>query len=357
MREFRAELDEPRDGALVKGRWNLAGAPERPRRKRSWMLATAGAAVAVAVVVGGAATLQRSGPQQKAPIANPPAAPQTSPADLPVTRGTKAPVNPAVTGTAGASHAQAVQTLTRLAAKQADGPLTIGADQVLYVKTYTLDDGESRYIHEAWVDVTTGVALRIRRNDAGPRRIDDSLSQAEIDQATATSASNPSDLHNLNAAFVAAFPTDPARAGALAESWLAATRRDYPGRNADALVFRDLHEVFHYVDPLLTAAQRRVLYLAIAELPSVKATTATIAGKKYDLVCASNQAQGTNCAVFDPENGRYVGDVGTESDMVLRPGGAVFVDLGVQPRPAPGPGRAPAVKEKHPSGSATTPKR
>ena len=238
VREFRAGLDEPREGALVKGRWQLAGSPERPRRKRSWVLATAGAALAVAVVVGGAATVHRSGPRHDPPSTQqqrPSASQQRASAtDLPVTHGTKAPMNPPVTGKAGGTHAQAVEALTRLAAKQTDGPLVVGPDQVLYVKSYSLTDGETRYIHEAWMDVRNGVALRVRRNDSSPRVFDHSSSQREIDEHTAYSKGTPPRLVNPNAAYVAAFPADAGQAHAIAASWLdwsqGSTRAATPAR-------------------------------------------------------------------------------------------------------------------------------
>ncbi|WP_327008327.1 hypothetical protein OHA72_14355 [Dactylosporangium sp. NBC_01737] len=356
VREFRAGLDEPREGALVRGRWELAGAaaPERARPRRIWMLATAGAAVAVAVVVGAAAAVQtpQQPPEQVTVSAG--STPTPSVVDLPVTHGTKAPMNPAVMGRPGGDHAQAVEALTRIAAKQTGGPLAIGSDQVLYVKSYSLTDGEGRYIHELWMDVQTGTALRIRRNDDGPRVFDRTMSQAEIDEDEARSAGTPPGLHNINGAYVAAFPS--AQPEALAASWKTWAQQDYPGRAADPLIFKQLHEVFHYADPLLTAAQRSTFYLALTYLPSVKATTATIAGTQYDVVCVSGQAQGTQCALFDSATGRYAGDAGTGTDMVVKLGHFTFVDFAAQPRPVPG---APVVpqEKKGPSGSATTPKR
>ncbi|MEV4509471.1 hypothetical protein AB0K00_10990 [Dactylosporangium sp. NPDC049525] len=356
VREFRAALDEPRDGALAKRRWQVARAesPERPRR-RPWVLATAGAAVAVAVVVGGgAAAVHTATPRHEnavVPGQSVAGSPSPSGADLPVTRGTKAPMNPAVTGKAGASHPQAVEALTRLAAKQTGGPLAIGADQTLYVKTYSLADGEGRYIHEAWTDVTTGVALRIRRTDESPRGIDRSLSQKEIDEATALSRDTPPGLHNFNGAYVAAFPAGADQAHQLAATWKDWAQKEYPGRGADGLIFTQVREIFHYVDPLLTAAQRGALYLAIIDLPSVKATTATIDGRQYDAICVSGQADGPQCLLFDQATGRYAGEARTGTDMVVQAGRFTFVDVGVQPRPAVGPDRTIPGKK----GSAPTP--
>jgi hypothetical protein len=262
-------------------------------------------------------------------------------------------MNPAVTGKAGASHQQAVETLTRLAARQTGGPLVIGADQALYVKSYSLTDGEDRYIHEIWVDVTTAAPLRIRRTDDTPRGIDRTSSQKEIDEAAALSRNNPPGLHNLNGAYVAAFPSGADQAHQLAATWKDWAQKEYPGRGADGLIFKELSEVFHYVDPLLTAAQRGTLYLAIIDLSSVKATTATIAGTQYDAVCLSGQTQGTQCLLFDPETGRFVGDASTGTDMVVKAGRFTFVDVGVQPRPAVGPDRTVPQKK----GPAPTPTR
>ncbi|GAB3863236.1 hypothetical protein ACFPIJ_54650 [Dactylosporangium cerinum] len=356
VREFRADLDEPREGALTRGRWQLAR-PEPPRRRRSWVLATAGAAVAVAVVVGGAATVSRhdrpgAQPEQRA---TPSTQQRTDAADLPVTQGTKAPMNPSVTGQAGGTHAQAVEALTRLAAKQTDGPLVIGPDQVLYVKSYSLTDGDTRYIHEVWMDVRSGATLRIRRNDGSPRPIDRLSSQREIDEYTASSKREPAGLTNPNAAYVAAFPTDAGQAHAIAASWLDWSQRQHPGRDAGAMIFERLHQVLHFADPLLTAAQRRTLYLAIGELPSVRATTATIAGRQYDVICAPSQAEGTRCVLFDPATGRYVGDSYALLDLVVKLGKFNFVDVGVQPRPAVGPERGTPAPE--PGDATTTPKR
>jgi hypothetical protein len=356
VRDFRAGLDEPREGALTRGRWQLAR-PEPPRRRRSWVLATAGAALAVAVVVGGAATVsQRDQSSAQPEQQTTPSATNVPDEDLPVTHGTKAPMNPSVTGKAGGTHAQAVEALTRLAATQTDGPLVIGPDQVLYVKSYSLTDGDTRYIHEAWFDVRRGVALRIRRNDSSPRAFDHRSSQQEIDELAGFAKSEPPSLTNPNAAYVAAFPTDAGQAHAIAASWLDWSLRLYPGRDAGAMIFEQLHEVLHFVDPLLTAAQRGTLYRAIGELPSVQATTATIAGKQYDVICAPSQKQGTRCALFDPATGRYAGDSYALLDLVVKLGKFNFVDIGVQPRPAVGPAQAtPAPKPT--SGSATTPKR
>jgi hypothetical protein len=172
VREFRAGLDEPRDGALARGRWQLAGsgAPERPRHRRTWLLAGAGAALSVAVMIGGAATVHTAAtpPQSDAIVPGQSAAPSATPPavdDLPVTHGTKAPMRPQVVGMAGGSHTAAVEALTRLAGKQTDGPLQVGAGQVLYVKTYNLQDGAGQYIHEIWLEPSSGVMLRIRRSD------------------------------------------------------------------------------------------------------------------------------------------------------------------------------------------------
>src|SRR5205809_384421 len=75
LREFRVELDEPRDGGLARGRYRLAREDARPpARRRQWLLASAGAAAAVAVVVAAASLLggPGAGGGDKGEVAAPP---------------------------------------------------------------------------------------------------------------------------------------------------------------------------------------------------------------------------------------------------------------------------------------------
>jgi hypothetical protein len=343
VREFRADLDEPRDGALARGRWRLAssgdgGGAERPRQRRTWLLATAGAALAVAVAVGGgAAVVHTATPQHKDPVVpQQSVSPSPSPVgDLPVTQGTRAPMHPQVVGQAGGSHAAAIDTMTRLAARQDAGPLPIGPGQVLYVKSYNLDDGDNQYLHEIWWEPSTGVGLRVRR--AGqPHGIDLSLTVAEIAADTARSQAAAPGFHNLNGAYVAAFPSGAGQAHALSAQWRTFAAREYPGRAADSLIWDQVREVFHHVDPQLTSAQRAALYLALLDLPGAKATTATIAGRPYDVVCHARNPASSGCLLFDPASGRFAGDATTGADLVVDADSFSFVDVGVQPRPVPG---------------------
>src|SRR5258705_7008871 len=161
LREFRSVLDEPRDGGLARGRYQLARTDSpAPRRRLQWVLASVGAAAAVAVVVGGATFVNTASPPSSDQVGGKgsasPASSDKADKDLPVAQGTRAPVNPAVTGNGGATHAKAVAALDRLAtAAAATQPVEIGGGKVLYVKTYNLQDGDGRYIHEIWQDVAT----------------------------------------------------------------------------------------------------------------------------------------------------------------------------------------------------------
>ncbi|MDG6105507.1 hypothetical protein Daura_47020 [Dactylosporangium aurantiacum] len=362
VREFRAALDEPRDGALAGGRWRLARteAPHRPRPRRTWLLAGAGAALSVAVVIAGAAAVHPTAAPKRpdAMVPGQSAAPASTPAagDLPVTHGTKAPMHPQVTGQAGGTHAAAVEALTRLAALQTGGPAQVGAGEALYVKTYNLRDGDDGSVHEVWLDPQTGVALRIRRSDGTLRTVDHSLTAQEVAEETARAAGTPPGLDNMNGAYVAAFPAGAGRAHELSASWREWSRQAYPGRDTEGMVWKQLHEVLHYVEPRLDARQRAALLLAMADLPAVTATTASIAGRQYDVVCLARTGQSTDCSLFDPATGRFVGDAYPAADMVVKADTFSFVDTGVQPRPAPG--TEPGILEtKGATGSATTPKR
>jgi hypothetical protein len=162
----------------------------------------------------------------------------------------------------------------------------------------------------------------------------------------------------MTADYVAAFPAGAGKAHELSASWRDWSREAYPGRETDGMIWKQLHEVLHYVEPLLSAPQRAALYLAMADLPAVKGTTASIAGKQYDVLCMSRAARTTDCYLFDPATGRYAGGADTGSDLVVKADNFNFVDAGVQPRPAPG--TQPAVtgtKGPPVSRSATTPKR
>ncbi|WP_344501655.1 hypothetical protein [Dactylosporangium maewongense] len=360
VREFRADLDEPREGALAEGRWKLAGAaiPERTAPRRTWILATAGAAVAVAAVVGAAAAVPTTRPRQEqaqTPGQSAPAQTQPAGVDLPVTHGTKAPMRPPVAGKAGGDHAAAVAALTRIAGQQRGGPLPIGAGQVLYVKTYNLIDGTGSYIHEVWQDPGTGVALRIRRSDDGPKSIDHSLSDDEIALETARAHLGAPGLDNMKAEYVAAFPREAAKAHELSAAWRAWAAKAYPGRNADGMIFKYLHEVFHYVEPLLDAQQRAALYQALADL-AVEATTASIGGRQYDVICMAD-AQKADCLLVDAATGRFAGGAWTGADLKVTAGNFEFVDFATQPRPVPGATRDLTQEKPGASGSSTTPKR
>ncbi|UWP81858.1 hypothetical protein [Dactylosporangium fulvum] len=134
---------------------------------------------------------------------------------MPVAHGTRAPVNPAVSGDGGATHANAVAALDRLAAAAADAqplPVPMPENKALYVKTYNLQDGAGRYVHEVWLDPSIATPLRIRRTDGATTDIDDTSSQAEIDQG----AGEPPSIWHPVPAYYNSLPADPA---ALLDAW------------------------------------------------------------------------------------------------------------------------------------------
>jgi hypothetical protein len=377
LREFRSALDDPRDGGLARGRYQLARTDSpAPRRRRQWVLASAGAAVAVAVVVGGATFVNsaagpRSDPSNQVAGQGPgsPASSDKADKDLPVTQGTRAPVNPAVTGIGGATHAKAVAALDRLATAAAGTqPVEIGAGKVLYVKTYNLQDGDGRYIHEIWQDVATATVLRIRRTDGADTNIDERSAQAEIDQ----SAGEPASLYHPVPAYYNGLPTDPA---ALLAAWRQWSNTTYPGRDADGMIWKDVYELLHYSEPFWTPQTRAAIYKAFGQMPAVKGTTATIGGTQYDVICMVRPGTGTGageCLLFDSASGRYAGSAGTGTDMVVKQNNFEFVDFGFQPRPEAGQpqpqgskkagsntGGVPTgkVPDKTTTGSANTPTR
>lgn len=335
LREFRRELDEPRDGGLARGRYRLARTDGPVGHRRPWLLSSAGAAAAVAVVIGVAATATPR-PSLHTPVAGPrPTAPASSAPhhELPVTPGTRAPVNPVVTGVGGATHAAAVAALDRLARAAADaGPLRVGAGQVLYVKTYNLQDGENRYIHEVWLDPATGVALRIRRTDGATTGIDARTPQTEIDHDAAA----PPGIDHPTPAYYTGLPTDPT---ALLATWRHWSQTQYPGRDADGMLWKALYDLFDASEPFWTAPTRAAIYHAIAQLPAVRGTTATIGGRQYDAVCMVRPDTGNDraeCQLFDSTSGRWAGYADTGPDMVVKRDSFDFVDFGTQPRPPVG---------------------
>ncbi|MET7393608.1 hypothetical protein ABZS66_08955, partial [Dactylosporangium sp. NPDC005572] len=272
------------------------------------------------------------------PVGAPPAS--TAPAagasekPLPVTQGTKAPVDPAVSGAGDATHAKAVAALDRLAAAAADAqpwPRPLGDGKVLYVKTYNLQEDGDRYIHEAWIDPQTIAPLRIRRTDGAATNIDDALSQAEIDQV----AAEPGDLVHPTPQYLAGLPADPEVLYAVWKAWYEV---NYPNR-ADQVLWKDLYELYHYAEPFWTPQQRATIYGATGRIGGVVGTTATIAGHGYDVIC-----RGTECLLFDSADGRYAGSATTGADHVVRADAFEFVDFGVQPRPQPGE-RRPVEKK------------
>nr|BFE65229.1 hypothetical protein GCM10020063_097550 [Dactylosporangium thailandense] len=355
LREFRTALDAPPEGVLVKGRYRLAGSEYRPpARRRQWLLATAGAAAALAVVVGAAVAVRHAGGPAGDGGQAPAGRPATSgaptngkPADIPVAIGTRAPLNAKVSGDGGATHAKAVAAMDRLADAGASArPMPVPAGQVLYVKTYNLTAGEQTYVHELWMDPVTMVTLRVRRTD-GTQTMDAPSTQEEIDQAAAT----PAGLYRPTAQFLAGLPTDP---GQLLTSWRQWAQTEYPGRPADAMIWKDAFELIDYSEPFWTPQQRAVIYKALAQMPDVKATAAKIDNRPYDLVCMDREPNGSgtvDCWLFDSATGRHAGSAWPSKNLALNPGNVGLIDYGTQPRPAPAV--RPSSPPK-PSGSART---
>jgi hypothetical protein len=354
LHEFRRELDEPRDGGLARGRYHLARTDEPVRHRRRWVLASAGAAAAVAVVVGAAAMATSQHTVVAGPRPTPPVTSAPPPDDeLPVTQGTRAPVNPVVAGIGGATHAKAVAALDRLATAAAGAqPLQVDAGKVLYVKTYNLQDGEGRYIHELWLDPATDALLWIRRTDGATTGIDRRSPQTEIDQ----DAASPPGISHPTPAYYAGLPTDPT---ALLAAWRHWSQTQYPGRDADGILWKVLYDMFDNSEPFWTPQTRAAIYHAIGQMPAVKGTTATIDGKQYDAICmvrSSTGSDGAECQLFESASGRWVGYGDTGPDMVLKQGSFDFVDFGTQPRPPVGDPlpAAPTKGAPDPSHTRTT---
>ncbi|MEU7869649.1 hypothetical protein [Dactylosporangium sp. NPDC049140] len=341
LRGFRRDLDDPPEGVLVRGRYRLAGSEHRPpTRRRQWLLASAGAAAALTVVVGAAAAVNSAGNRTdgggQAPAQGPATAagrPSTgATADLPVTIGTRAPLDAKVTSDGGATHAKAVAAMDRLANAAAGGqPLAVPAGQALYVKTYNLVPGAEKYIHEIWMDPSTLAPLRIRRTD-GDQTTDMPSTQDEIDQATAQAPG----LYRPTADYLASLPADPAQ---LISRWRQWAQTTYPDRPADGMIWKDVFELVNYSEPFWTPQQRATIYKAFALMPDLKATTAKIDNRPYDLVCIDREPNGggtIDCDLFDSATGRYAGTAWPEKNLALKPGSIGLVDYGTQPRPAVG---------------------
>jgi hypothetical protein len=352
LRSFRRALDTPPEGVLVRGRYRLASSEYRPPRRRpQWLLTSAGAAVAVAVVVGAAAAVHSPavpGPGGQAPAARPSAAPGGSSAgkvaDLPVTPGTRAPGGATITSDGGATHAKAVAAMDRLAGAAASTqPTQVPSGKVLYIKTYDLKAGSARYVHEIWLDPTIMVPLRVRKNGDGDH-IDSSSTQAEIDQA----AAEPPNLYRPTAAYLASLPTDPAQLIAQWRQWAQTT---YPGRPADGMIWKDTYKLINYSEPFWTPQQRAAVYGALARMPDLKATTAKIDNRPYDLVCLDRGGATADCLLFDSTTGRYAGNAAPGADLALNSGNVYLVDYGIQPPPA----RDDRPATKPTSGSVTKP--
>ncbi|WP_433051947.1 hypothetical protein [Dactylosporangium sp. CS-033363] len=332
LREFRSALDDPPEGALVRGRYRMASSEDRPRPRRQWLLASVGAAAALAVVVGSAAALKPGDKENGQEPAAKPSLAQTkaTQADLPVSRGTKAPLNAQISTDGGATHAKAVAAMDRLAGAAANvQPTTVPAGQVLYIKTYNLvDRPDQRYLHEVWIDPQTMVSLRVRRTDT--QQLDSTSAQEEIDQA----AASPANLYRPTAEYLASLPTDP---GQLLTAWRQWITQQYPGRNADGMLWKDTFELINYSEPFWTPQQRAAIYKALAKMPDVKATTAKIDNRPYDLVCLDRDlnAGTVDCSLFDSATGRYAGTAWPEKNLTLTPENVGLVDYGTQPRPAP----------------------
>ncbi|WP_433080490.1 hypothetical protein ACQP1P_43260 [Dactylosporangium sp. CA-052675] len=339
LREFRRALDTPPEGVLAKGRYRLAGGEYRPpTRRRQWLLATAGAAAALAVVVGAGVAVQHAGGPAgtggQAPAERPAATGSPTdggPPEIPIAIGTRAPLNAEVSGDGGATHAKAVAAMDRLADAGASAqPMPVPAGQVLYVKTYNLAGGNQTYIHELWMDPATMVTLRVRRTD-GTQTMDVPSTAEEIDRAAAL----PAGMHRPTAQFVAGLPTDP---GQLLTYWRQWAQTEYPGRPADAMIWKDAFELIDYSEPFWTPPQRAVIYKALAKMPDVKATTARIGDRPYDLVCMDREPNGSgsvDCWLFDSATGRHAGSAWPSKDLALNPGNVGLIDFGTQPRPAP----------------------
>ncbi|GAA3297573.1 hypothetical protein Dvina_48765 [Dactylosporangium vinaceum] len=336
LREFRSALDNPPEGVLVRGRYRLASSEYRPpSRRRQWVLAGAGAAAALAVVVGVAVAVNGSGPAKdggQAPAERPSAAQSAGGVkaqDLPVTPGTRAPLDAQVSSDGGATHAKAVAAMDRLAAAGAGAqPMQVGAGQVLYVKTYNLTGGAEKYIHEVWMDPQTIVALRIRRTDT--QSMDTTSTQQDIDAAVA----EPASLYRPTSQYLASLPTDPDQLIAALRQW---SQARYPDRPADGMIWKDAFELLNYSEPFWTPQQRTAIYRALAKMPDLKGTTAKIDNRPYDLLCLDRDAAAgsLDCLLFDSATGRYAGSAWPAKNLVLTTVNVNLVDYGTQPRPAP----------------------
>jgi hypothetical protein len=122
------------------------------------------------------------------------------------------------------------------------------------------------------------------------------------------------------------------------------------------MIWKDTFELLNYSEPFWTPQQRAAIYKALAKMPDLKATTAKIDNKPYDLLCLNRSVQGgtVDCLLFDSTTGRYAGNAAPGTDLALNPGNVYLVDYGTQPRPAPDTrpaGELPSGKVSKPVGS------
>ncbi|GAA2386980.1 hypothetical protein [Dactylosporangium salmoneum] len=182
--------------------------------------------------------------------------------------------------------------------------------------------------------------------DGGSTNIDDAAAQAEIDKE----AAEPASMYRPTPVFLASLPADPQQLLTYLRQWVHDT---YPDRPADSMIWKDAYELIHYSEPFWTPQQRAAIYKALGAMPDVKATTATIAGTGYDLVCMVRTDVGpgdqADCLLFESATGRFAGDATAGTGMALTAATVDLVDYGTQPRPAPGvkPTVDPSLQGSH----------
>ena len=347
LRSFRAALDEPAADGFARVRRRLTVDIERgarepaglldasrpgpdqfagrlqavgvPRRRSGWLLASAGAAAAVTVVIAAVALgLPRTAPSDGQRVGAPPAV------DPLVT----APASAELAATWSTDLTATVERLATLAG--ALQPITVPAGAVLHTGSVTQQEGDAPGTHEVWYEVEGAIALRIRRTGSGA--LDQSLTEAEIAEARNQLADPMTGLILPTTAYLASLPTDPVR---LLQEVMPA-KRDKEGKPAsEFILMKEYVHLFYYLQPVLSPQLRQAFYRTFLHLSGARSLGAMQIGGRPYVVIGRDQANGefTSLLLFDPASGRVAGDGRLTGDRLTYI--ALWDDSTLADRPVP----------------------
>ncbi|HTJ37603.1 MAG TPA: hypothetical protein VL738_30600 [Dactylosporangium sp.] len=187
-------------------------------------------------------------------------------------------------------------------------PVTIGADQVLFVRSDgVMSDFEhdppikTHYRYDLWADPQGMRPLRVRRYE---QRLDVPVLDLREHQLPPRPGRPGSDFAVATPAMIAALPTDPAAMWTALTNGTAVSRGDW---SVEQGVWDGMREFLPTADSLLPPAVRTALYRALAGIPGLTATRIEI-GSRAVVSFRRVERKSLTELLFDEQSGRYLGE-------------------------------------------------